>query len=252
MANVITETKNCIAVKLIKVLEGFRGKDAKIRWLPEGTDLDTVLEEGEYIIKNATCSSGFPDLKYYYMRGATSVYVKVVNSNFGDASVGSSIPTIRKTQLCVFYNTFSGPGTTGLYGIVARTMAKGSNEGDTVYWANVDVIKEKIIHTSGSISSQYNPPSSYYDNTSYFLGNFIKKSSYNPDTVYSLTSLTLTGLPDSPYPVEIYFKTGNTFSGITASQIKAWIGSTELDTNSGYKITITNLIGKIEKLTMVE
>jgi hypothetical protein len=43
-----------------------------------------------------------------------------------------------------------------------------------------------------------------------------------------------------------------TFAGITASDIKGWIGSTTLDTNSVYKITITNLIGKIEKLTMVE
>lgn len=255
MSNIITETQNRIKVKLIKVLEGFRGKDAKIevKKLSDGTDIDTVLEEGEYLIKNATCSSGFPDLKYYYLKGATSVYVKVINSDFGNASAGDSFPTIRKTQLCVFYNTLSGSGTTGFYGMVVRIMAKGSIEGGTVYWDNIDVIKEKVIYTSGSFSSIYNPPSNFsYDNTSYFLGNFIKKSSYNPDTVYTITSLTIQNLPDSQYPIEIYFKTGSSFSGITAEQIKAWIGSTELDTNSGYKITITNLIGKIEKLTMVE
>lgn len=252
MSNIITESQNRIKVKLIKVLEGFRGKDSKVRWLPNGTDIDTVLEEGEYLIKNATCSSGFPDLKYYYMRGATSVYVKVIKTDFGGTG-STSIPTIRTTQICIFYNTSTGPGTTGFYGMAIRQLAKADGEGTTNYWSNIDVIKEKVIITSGTLNPSYNPPSDYpYDNTIYFLGNFIKKSSYNSNTVYPITSLIIQNLPDSPYPIEIYFKTGNTFSGITASQIKAWIGSTELDTNSGYKITITNLIGKIEKLTMVE
>lgn len=249
MSNIITESKNCIKVKLIKVLEGFRGKDAKARWLPEGTDIDTVLEEGEYLIKNVTCSSGFPDIvgKHVGQPGLAGLYayIKVIKSNFGN---NGSIPTIRLSQICMFYHQQSGSGSISFDSMFLRLKANADGEGTPVYWINKDMLEEKFIEkTSGAYMPDY-----IYPNTIYFCGNFINPSSYNPDTVYPFTNLTLDNLPDSPYPIEIYFKTGNTFSGITALQIKAWIGSTELDVNSGYKITITNLIGKIEKLTMVE
>jgi hypothetical protein len=66
--------------------------------------------------------------------------------------------------------------------------------------------------------------------------------------------LILTGIeiPDTPYPIEIYFLTNNSFLGISAPQIKGWIGDTNLDADTVYKITITNLIARIEKVTVVE
>lgn len=251
MSNIITESQNRIKVKLIKVLEGFRGKDSKVRWLPNGTDIDTVLEEGEYLIKNVTCSSGFPDIvgKHVGQPGLAGLYayIKVIKSDFGN-SYGSTIPAVRTTQICIFYHQQSGSGSINFDSIFLRLKGNGDGEGAPVYWVNKDMLEEKFIEkTSGAYVADH-----IYPNTIYFCGNFINPSSYNPGTIHPFTELTLSNLPDSPYPIEIYFKTGNTFSGITASQIKAWIGSTELDVNSGYKITITNLVGKIEKLTMVE
>lgn len=247
MANVITEKGSNIVVKIVKVLEGFRGKDAKIRWLPEGTDLDTVLEEGEYLINDITCTSGFPEVvgKHVGQPGLSGLqaYVKVIKSNFGN---NGGIPTLRLSQICIFYHRQSGSNSIAFDSMFLRTKASADGEGVTDYWNNFDLSQRKFVEATSYM------PDRFYPNTAYFAGNFIKSSYYNPSTLYTFTSLTLTNLIDSPQPVEIYFKTGNTFSGITASQIKAWIGSTELDTNSGYKITITNLIGKIEKLTMVE
>lgn len=111
---------------------------------------------------------------------------------------------------------------------------------------------KRIVSTSytGTTPQSGYIPIKLYPNIDYFIGNVIKPSNINPNTIYPLYDLTLTDLPDSPYPIGIYFKTGATFSGITATQIKAWIGNTTLNPDSCYKLTIANLIGTIEELTI--
>ncbi len=252
MSNIITEAQNRIKVKLIKVLEGFRGKDAKIevKKLSDGTDIDTVLEEGEYFIEKATCSSGLPtDLPLHCEKANTAshngvcAYIKVVKTK-----TESDYPTLKTTQICLFfpYGT-SAPGylVGSALGSYIRCL---STYEESKYWENIKLINSKRVIDCGISVPGGNIfiPSIPYPNTIYLLGRIFESN------VVPLTSLTLTNLPNSPESIIFYFKTGETFSGITASDIKGWIGSTTLDTNSVYKITITNLIGKIEKLTMVE
>ena len=228
-------------------------EDSDIKILPEGTDIDEVLNEGEYWIKAVTCTSGFPsDLPttqegaYTETLTAIHAYIKVI-----DTETEATYPTVKKTQICFFYEQMVGSSTSSFFGAYIRELS--TSTGYSKYWNNYNLLNRKRAIGCGiNIGGTVYMPTKFYPNTSYFLGNFIKAGAGDPETIVSLTSLTLSSLPDSPYPIEFYFKTGETFSGITASQIKAWIGNTTLDTESAYKITIKNLIGTIEKLTVVE
>lgn len=228
-------------------------KESNLIVLPAGTDIDTVLQEGEYWIPSATCGVGFPsdvikngEIANTAPAEAIFAYIRVIKTK-----TENWLPTVKATQLCLFYTKQSGSGTVGFSCAYIRTTCSETSSG---YWTARNIINDKKAVGCGVFfgSSSVYIPSTVYPNTAYFLGNFIKEGNYNTGTIYTLTSLTLPTIPDSPYPIEFIFKTGNSFSGITASDIKAWIGSTTLDTNSAYKITITNLIGKIEKLTLVE
>lgn len=254
MSNIITESQNRIKVKLIKVLEGFRGKP-EIKKLPEGTDIDTLKEIGEYFIEKATCSSGFPiDLRTTTEvanspgYAGVSAYVKVLPIN-----TEASYPTVKVNQICLFYTIQSQPDNlTNIQNIWIREM--DSAEGWSEYWNTLYISNNKKVVNCGvgvPYSNVYIPPK-LYPNTVYRLGNLFHSTSSLQ--VKGLTRLELTGIeiPDTPYPIEIYFLTNNPFLGISASQIKGWIGDTNLDADSVYKITITNLVGKIEKVTLVE
>lgn len=214
-------------------------------------DIDGLKEEGEFFVRNASCTSGFPDdlktTQESYGEVAPSngkcAYVKVIPTNTGD----TTYPTVKVTQICIFYTKVSMPDNIASFrGVYIRTYKSGS--GYPASWeifTNLLNLKRKVDCGINYDSTPY-MPDKVYPNTTYILGDLFGIS---PAT---LSSLTLSDLPDSSYPIEFIFKTGNSFSGITATQIKAWIGNTTLDANSVYKITIENLIGKIEKLTVVE
>lgn len=254
MSNIITESKNCIKVKLIKVLEGFRGKP-EVKLLPDGTDIDTLTEIGEYFIKYATCSSGFPiDLVTTTERAnqpgyaGVSAYIKVAPTK-----TEAAYPTVKVTQTCFFYIIQSQPDNlTGFNNVYIREMYGA--EGFGYNWATHYISNSKRVIDCGiSVpGNQIFIPNKLYPNTTYKLGHVF--SSYSSVETKGLTRLVLTGIeiPDTPYPIEIYFLTNNSFLGISAQQIKGWIGDTNLDADTVYKITITNLIARIEKVTVVE
>lgn len=253
MSNIITESQNRIKVKLIKVLEGFRGKP-ELKKLADGTDIDTLTKIGDYFIENATCSSGFPvDVVTTPERAnqpsyaGISAYVKVIPTE-----TEASYPTVKVTQVCFFYIIQSQPtNLTNINNVYIRELDKA--EGFSEYWHTLYISNHKRVIDCG-IGVPYGEvhiPSKLYPNTTYKLGNLFRSSDY---TVKGLTRLELAGIeiPDTPYPIEIYFLTNNSFLGISAPQIKGWIGDTNLDADTVYKITITNLIARIEKVTVVE
>ena len=214
-------------------------------------DIDGLKEKGEYFIKNASCTSGFPDdlktTQESYGEIAPSngkcAYVKVIPTNTGD----TTYPTVKVTQICIFYTKVSIPDNIASFrGVYIRTYNSGS--GYPASWSNFTNLLNKKRYVDCGINYNSTPyiPDKFYPNTTYILGDIFG----NNTTTFS--SLTLSDLPDSPYPIEFIFKTAGSFSGITATQIKAWIGSTTLDTDSVYKITVSNLIGTIEKMTVVE
>lgn len=227
-----------------------------IKVLADETDIDTLTEEGEYFIRYASCTSGFPSDLVVTPENSYSpapnngvcAYVKVVPTD----ATQTQHPTVKVTQICVFYTCVSIPQDIASFsGLYIRTYNSSEEYGSN--WASYNIMNKKRKVACGiNMSNVLYFPSVLYPNTEYYLGNFIRAGSINSETIVPLTSLTLTDLPDSPYPISLIFKTGNSFSGITASQIKGWIGNTTLDTNSGYKITIENLIGTIEKITVVE
>ena len=220
--------------------------------MPNGTDIDTLTEEGEYFVKLATCTSGFPSDLVTTVETANApalagvtAYVKVIPT-----VTESGYQTVKLTQLCYFYSVQSTPDNiTGF--VNAYIRQKRTAEGWSEYWSNDNISNVKRVISCGLSALDGNVfiPSKLYPNTTYKLGRVL--TSYE---VTGLTSLDLTDreIVSSGYPIEIYFKTGNSFSGITAPQIVAWIGSTTLDTDTIYKITITNLIAKIEEVTEAE
>lgn len=230
-------------------------KESNLIVLPAGTDIDTLKKEGEYFIERATCSSGFPDDIPLVSDVANTpdyegvaAYVKVI-----ETKTESSYPTLQVTQICFFYpyKTFAPAYIVqDSCGIYERAFFAATGDW-TVGWRTKNLTNiKRVVDCGVSVpGSNIVIPSNPYPNTVYMLGRIFNDYDFE---VKPLTSLTLSNLPNSPYPVIFYFMTGDSFSGITASQIKGWIGSTTLDTNSVYKITITNLIGKIEKVTLVE
>lgn len=217
------------------------------------TDIDTLKTKGEYWLLNATCSSGWPsdlpalrELRNGPTYTSYKAYIKIIPTETND----SSFPTTQLTQICLIYGVTLGASTTEFISAYIRTLH--SAEGYEDEWYNTNIINEKKVAACGvnmSTPPTANIPSPILPNRSYFLGNFIKTDN-NTSTIVSLSSLTLTNIPDSPYPIEFYFKTDSSFSGITATDIKAWIGNTTLNIDSAYKITIVNLIGTIEELTI--
>lgn len=227
-------------------------KGAKV--MPNGTDIDSLTEEGEYFIQLATCTSSFPSDVVTTVERASqpsysgvSAYVRVIPTE-----TDASYPTVKLTQICFFYTVDSAPSTINKFlNAYIRTWRTAEGWGSG-FWenANISNIKRGAIDCGISYPNNVFIPSKLYPNTTYKLGNVL----YAYGSVTGLYSLNLsdTNIPDSPYPIEIYFQTGNSFSGVTAPQIKAWIGNTTLDTDTIYKITITNLIAKIEEVTEVE
>jgi len=220
----------------------------------DSADIDSLKEEGEYFVKVATCTSGLPsDLPTTGEKANTDgisgvrAYVKVIKTE-----TEASYPTTKITQEVTFYGVSYGSNTTSYLDSYIREMSSG--EGWSEYWVNYKINRKRAVACGAQFGSPVTAfiPEKLYPNTDYFIGNFIKEGNLNPDTIYPLSSLTLSDLPDSPYPITLYFKTDSTFSGITATDIVAWIGNTSLDTDSYYKITIENLVGTIEKLTVVE
>lgn len=220
-----------------------------LKVMPNGTDIDTLTEEGEYFIQLATCTSGFPsDFAITVERAGqspyagVSAYVKVIPT-----VTSATYPTVKLTQVCFLYKVDSMPSTINTFdSIYIRTFETA--EGWSGSWDNANINnKKRIINCGTSYPNIVFIPTKLYPNTTYKLGNVFSSSEAT-----GLTSLNLSGtqIPDTPYPIELIFKTGDSFSGITATQIKGWIGSTSLDTDSVYKITISNLIAKIEKVTV--
>lgn len=226
-----------------------------LKVMPDGTDIDSLKQEGEYFIERATCSSGFPDDLPLVSDVANTpnyegvaAYVKVI-----ETKTESSYPTLQVTQICFFYpyKTFAPTYlVSNVIGVYERAFFAATGDW-TAGWGTKNLTNiKRVVDCGVSVpGSEIVIPSNPYPNTVYMLGRIFNDYDFD---VRPLTSLTLSNLPNSPYPVTFYFMTGDSFSGITASQIKGWIGSTTLDTNSVYKITITNLIGKIEKVTLVE
>jgi len=201
-----------------------------VKVLPNGTNINKLTQEGVYFVVSPTPEEQLPKYPVDVERANSPSYYRAVlldvKGSFQIAYffrllsvVSSYTPVCIAMRYCGYYS--SG------WIEIARNWAE--QETLRTYPGNIIYI-----------------PTQYHGGVSYFLPN--KEFSEND----SLTSLTLNNIEDTPRPIEIYFRTGDSFSGITASQIKGWIGSTTLDTNSVYKITITNLIGKIEKVTLVE
>ena len=222
-----------------------------VKVMPNGTDIDSLTEEGEYFIQLATCTSGFPsDFAITEERAGqpqyagVSAYVKVIPT-----VTSATFPTAKTTQVCFLYKVDSMPSTINTFdSIYIRTFRTA--EGWSGFWDNANINnKKRTIDCGISYPNIVFIPTKLYPNTTYKLG-YIFSSAETKE----ITSLNLSGtqIPDTPYPIEFIFKTGDSFSGITATQIKGWIGSTSLDANSVYKITIANLIGTIEKITVVE
>ena len=221
----------------------------KVKNLPNGTDIDTLTEEGEYFIQLATCTSGFPsDFAITAERASqpqytgVSVYVKVIPT-----ITSATFPTVKTTQVCFLYKVDSIPSTINTFdSIYIRTFRIA--EGWSGFWDNANINnKKRTIDCGISYPNIVFIPTKLYPNTTYKLG-----YAFSSVETIGLISLNLSGIqiPDTPYPIEFIFKTGDSFSGITATQIKAWIGNITLNTNSYYKITISNLIGTIEELTI--
>lgn len=230
-----------IAQEIKKVAED---KPKYVRKLADGTDIDGLKEEGEYFIENAVCTKGFPDdlkttkesVNDYISGTGICAYVKVIPTETN--SIGG-YPTTKVTQICFFYTRVSIPDNIANFsGAYIRTYNDGSDYPPSwsQYFTNL-INRKRIVYCGTNFNSTPFIPTKFYPNTTYVLST-------------KFSSLTLNNLPNSPYPVEFIFYTDSSFSGITASQITDWIGNTTLDANSKYKITISNLIGTIEKVTV--
>ena len=209
-----------------------------VRTLDSGTNIDDVVVEGEYYIPNPSTDGNFPPdiLSGQYAQGqpySTSVFLIVKQFNSGSEY-------FKGVQIAYFFGVGVGSGHGVPYSIAIRTFDRSSG------WKEISRLIQNFETGKYIPSGELYIPLYLYGGTTYFIPN---KELSNDD---ALTSLELNHIEDSALPIIIYFKTGESFSGITAPDIIAWIGNTTLDTNSAYKITIVNLVATIEKMTIVE
>lgn len=213
-------------------IEKFGG--SKVKNLPDGTNIDNVTDEGQYYIKYPTSSLTLPpniisEQVVNYEPYSTVVILKVTKLN-------SDSQYFEGNQIAIFFALGSGSGSAKPYSIAMRSLGRSSD------WIEISRFRQTI--ETGIYSTYPYVPTNIYGGATYFL------ETKDLSTMHALQNLTLNNIEDSALPINIIFKTDATFSGITATQIKAWIGNTTLNPDSYYKITIVNLIGTIEELAI--
>lgn len=214
--------------------------------LPNETDIDTIITEGNYFIDSPTSTLGLPDLPTTVMlqeqygggtsKGGVSKWLCLL---LVEKQYGYGTYFVRQTA------TFTPIVSSGINYIAADTLMFTRILSDSTYpqtiaahtWTKIDGDKTNLYYDERT-RNQPMTISNLSGNYTYIVG-------FN--SYYSTTALTLTNIEDTPNEIQVIIKVNYPNFTLTAEQLK-FLDYDNISFENGkiYVLTIKNLYTTIE------
>ena len=203
--------------------------------LADNTDIDTVLTEGNYFIKNPTSTKGMPELPVSSTQGTINYWIALllVEKEYGFARY-----IIRQT---ITLSPISGAAEVISQDTLmfTRTLSDYARVGSSWTKIDGDITNLNFVNPQGDTLTVNN----LYANYCYRCQYSIINGSFD-----TLSSLTLTNIQNTADEIRVIFKAGNNFT-LTATQLTFLNYSNIVwETNKIYVITIKNLYATIDSV----
>lgn len=201
--------------------------------LADNTDIDTIITEGNYFIKNPTSTKGMPELPVSSTQGTISYWIALllVEKEYGFATY-----IIRQT---ITLSPISGAAEVISQDTLmfTRTLSDYVRVGSSWTKIDGDITNLNFNNPQGDTLTVNNLYANYCYRCQYFNGSF--------DT---LSSLTLTNIQNTADEIRVIFKASNNFT-LTATQLTFLnYSSIVWETDKIYVITIKNLYATISNV----
>lgn len=217
-------------------IEKFGG--TKIITLSEGTDIDTLKQDGTYYIKNPTSTKGMPiypkEASSRPQRSASYAIIKV------------SLPPINKGtyfvyQEMILWNEYSGVDSIDQPVIFVRTLTDFSY----LHKKGWQKLNNNLTIVSTDSTTIKSPD---FDGCQVIINGGDYPNNY---PTISISSLTISNISSSKYAdnLQIIFKAGNGFA-LTAQNLNILGQTPSFVEDSIYCITINGCYGRIEEVTI--
>lgn len=241
MIQEVAKSGNLVAGEGVEIEDGVISvKNAGVTVMPEGTDIDTLIETGVYIIKDPTSTKGLPMISNY---GAMSINGKYAIVRVTDTGIKRSSATYFVYQELTLFLSFMGVDSIGQPLVYMRNLTDFPYTSTLWYSLTNELV---TIHKEATESITLSVPT--YLGMQVVVGN--PYNSLVPSA--SITSLTILNYPNSYLgKTRVIFKAGSGFA-LTIEGSDFWVGTKPTTWTEGniYMITIDAGVLRCESLVV--